>query len=82
MPNAMQGIKNRETHPVLAAHAIKAEVRFVFDSYDVAVEYLAGSDAWALIPHWRVRQSGHRLRATLFPETPIGKIAAISPKNR
>ncbi len=47
---AAQGIENCENHPAFARLRIQPKINNMFDSYDVAIQFLKGSQAWALLP--------------------------------
>ena len=50
IPKAFSGIEVCEDHPALTKLHIKAKPAFIFDSYEVASEYLKKTDAWCLMP--------------------------------
>lgn len=83
LPKAFQGIDNCESHPMYAKFGITPDIKFIFDSYAVAVENLASSQAWSLMPDWIVRKHKDRLGA-IVPRgwsAPVF-VSAIWPKNR
>lgn len=83
LAKAFQGIDNCESHPIFEKYGIVPDVRFAFDSYDVAVENVTSSQSWALVPCWVLRSHRDRLAAvwTKGWEAPL-TTAAIWPKNR
>lgn len=83
LPKAFQGVDNCESHPVFDRLGISPDIRFVFDSYDVAVEHLVNSQAWALLPCWIVRSNREKI-AWIIPrewDAPVFA-SALWPKNR
>ncbi len=61
LPKAFQGVDNCESHPIFKKFGITPDIKFVFDSYDVAVEHLSTSQAWGLVPCWVVRSHKDKL---------------------
>lgn len=49
-PRHLPGIASCTSHPIFSRLPKQIKVRYFYDSYDVAVEMLEGSDAWALLP--------------------------------
>jgi DNA-binding transcriptional LysR family regulator len=83
LPKAFSGVDNCETHPVFKKFGIAPDIRCAFDSYEVAIENLSASNAWALMPCWVVRSNRDRL-ASIFPpgwDAPV-RAWALWPKNR
>lgn len=53
-PKAFSGIEICEEHPALKKCGIQTRPTLIFDSYQVAAEYLRNSQAWTLIPDFLV----------------------------
>lgn len=49
-PRHLPGVASCASHPVFSKLSQNLKVRYVYDSYDIAIEMLSGSDAWALLP--------------------------------
>jgi len=49
-PRHLPGVASCTSHPIFSKFQKQPKVRYFYDSYDVAVELLTGSDAWALLP--------------------------------
>jgi DNA-binding transcriptional LysR family regulator len=64
----LPGVIACSSHPIFQKVAEPVTVRYYFDSYDVAAEILATSDAWSILPLASIEESQGRLRA-LFPES-------------
>ena len=75
VPKAFQGIDNCEKHPVFKKLKIDVKADFIFDSYLLALDYLAQSDAWALVPDFYLRKE--RRVKSIF-RTPLGAPYNIS----
>ncbi len=83
LPKAFSGVDNCESHPNFEKYGIVPHVRCAFDSYDVAVENVASSQAWGLMPCWVLRSHKDRL-APIVPrgwDAPVHAFA-VWPKNR
>ncbi len=72
-PRHLPGIASCTTHPIFSQFSKQPKVRYFYDSYDVAVEILTATDAWALLPRSLLSRYSDLLRPTLedFIE-PIG----------
>jgi len=69
-PKSFQGIENCEDHPIYQKLGIKPEFRFVYDNYDLAINYLQTSLGWALIPDWIMRTSQFKCVFSRQPPAP------------
>lgn len=58
MPKAFAGIEVCSMHPMLLERGIEPKPSLLFDSYEVATEFLLASDGWSLVPDWVVQENG------------------------
>lgn len=58
MPKAFAGIEVCSTHPMLLEKGLLPKPSLLFDSYEVATEFLLASDGWSLVPEWVVQENG------------------------
>ncbi len=58
MPKAFAGIEVCATHPMIMERGLEPKPSLLFDSYEVATEFLLASDGWSLIPEWVVQENG------------------------
>lgn len=84
LPKSFQGIEVCERHPVFEKFKIKTHPVFLYDAYRVAIEVLAQSDLWSLVPDFVVEE--HKSRITAL-KTPSGWeasyfVSAVFSNNR
>jgi DNA-binding transcriptional LysR family regulator len=80
-PKAFAGIEICENHPSLVKAGINQNVKFIFDSYEVAAEYLKSSEAWCLMPATCIEMLGlSALKAEDIKAEAV--IGILSPKGR
>lgn len=80
-PRAFAGIELCEDHPALARLGTKSNPLFLFDSYEVAAEYLKCSQAWALIPELLIKSLG-LVSLSVERFSASASIAVVTPKGR
>lgn len=69
------GVSPCSMHPIFRALKLPAGPRYYFDNYDVALEILASSDAWAVLPMAIVTESAGKLAP--IPGTAHGSVALV-----
>ncbi|MEQ1875152.1 MAG: LysR family transcriptional regulator [Bdellovibrionia bacterium] len=80
-PKAFAGIEICENHPSLARAGVKQNVKFIFDSYEIAAEYLKATDGWCLMPENCIDLLGlAQLKVSELKAT--AQIGILSPKGR
>lgn len=70
MPKAFAGIEVCSANPLLKENGIEPKGELLFDSYEVATEFLLHGDSWSLLPEWVVQENGKAR----------DRLVALSPK--
>ncbi len=82
LPKAFQGIEICEDHPVFERFGIQPHTECLVDSYEVAVEKVACSDAWSLLPDWIAKDSRLKKLSAPMEWNAQYQICAVWPKDR
>jgi DNA-binding transcriptional LysR family regulator len=80
-PQAFAGIEVCENHPSLKKAGISSDPALIFDSYEVAANYLKNTDAWCLMPESLIEPL--KLKAVKVEKFQAeATMALIHPKSR
>jgi DNA-binding transcriptional LysR family regulator len=83
LPKSFQGISNCESHPIFKTFHMHPQESLFFDDYVVALQAIAQSDAWGLIPDILLKVTSSPF-ASIIPDgwnAPL-KVSAIWPRKR
>lgn len=52
LPNTLLGFGSSTSHPFFKRTKIQPKVDFLYDNYELAIQYLMKNQAWILLPEW------------------------------
>ncbi len=68
LPNALLGFGSSINHPFFKRTKLQPKVDFLYDNYELAIQYLMKNQAWALLPEWILSRPIARNLACILPE--------------
>lgn len=68
LPNMLLGFGSHTGHPFFKRTKIQPKVDFLYDNYELAIQYLAKNSAWVLLPEWVLSRPLSKNLISVLPE--------------